>query len=208
MAHFRGVRLSAMRGRLCASRRHRDRVSCELPLSRASCLGDRRGHDRGGDARQVRALGRRPERRRRPRRPIQAVPGRHLRRGSRGADRGLRHGRALINRARDRPERSPAQAPAELPIARASARPAWSRRSGTRPGYRHGAAAPRARIGDRPARPPGCVGVVTDAKPHAVRCYEELGFRALEGVREGLLVSEPLPLFLGIDPIAATISPR
>lgn len=51
----------------------------------------------------------------------------------------------------------------------------------------------------------GCVGVVTDAKPHAVTFYETLGFRALEGVREGLLVSEPLPMFLGIETIAGAL---
>lgn len=50
----------------------------------------------------------------------------------------------------------------------------------------------------------GCVGVVVDAKPDAVPFYESLGFHAFEGVREGLLVSEPLPLFLGIETIAAT----
>lgn len=53
----------------------------------------------------------------------------------------------------------------------------------------------------------GCVGVVTDAKPDAVVFYEGLGFRTLEGVREGLLVSEPLPMFLGIETIAATLEP-
>ena len=37
--------------------------------------------------------------------------------------------------------------------------------------------------------------------------YEGLGFHALEGVREGLLVSEPLPMFLGIETIAATLTP-
>lgn len=52
----------------------------------------------------------------------------------------------------------------------------------------------------------GCVGVVTDAKPEAVLFYEKLGFVRLEGVREGLLVSEPLPMFLGIETIAASIS--
>lgn len=52
----------------------------------------------------------------------------------------------------------------------------------------------------------GCVGVVTDAKSDAVTFYEGLGFRALEGVREGLLVSEPLPMFLGIETIAATLT--
>jgi GNAT superfamily N-acetyltransferase len=51
----------------------------------------------------------------------------------------------------------------------------------------------------------GCVGVVTDAKAEAVRFYEGLGFVPLEGVREGLLVGEPLPMFLGIEAIAATV---
>jgi hypothetical protein len=51
----------------------------------------------------------------------------------------------------------------------------------------------------------GCVGVVTDAKLEAVGFYEGLGFQALEGVREGLLLSEPLPMFLGIDTIAAAL---
>lgn len=53
----------------------------------------------------------------------------------------------------------------------------------------------------------GCVGVVTDAKPDAVTFYENLGFQALEGVREGLLVSEPLPMFLGIKTIATALAP-
>jgi GNAT superfamily N-acetyltransferase len=48
----------------------------------------------------------------------------------------------------------------------------------------------------------GCMAVVTDAKPDAVTFYQGLGFHALEGVREGLLVSEPLPMFLGIETIA------
>jgi GNAT superfamily N-acetyltransferase len=48
----------------------------------------------------------------------------------------------------------------------------------------------------------GCIGVVADAKPGAVGFYQSLGFLALEGVREGVLVSEPLPMFLGIDTIA------
>jgi GNAT superfamily N-acetyltransferase len=52
----------------------------------------------------------------------------------------------------------------------------------------------------------GCVGVVVDAKPEAVGFYEGLGFVALEGLREGLLVGEPVPMFLGIDSIAATMS--
>lgn len=53
----------------------------------------------------------------------------------------------------------------------------------------------------------GCVGVVTDAKREAVAFYEGLGFQALEGVREGLLVAEPVPMFLGIETIAATLTP-
>lgn len=53
----------------------------------------------------------------------------------------------------------------------------------------------------------GCVGVVVDAKPDVVTFYETLGFRALEGVREGTLVSEPLPLFLAIQTIAAGLGP-
>ena len=53
----------------------------------------------------------------------------------------------------------------------------------------------------------GCVGVVTDAKPDAVAFYETLGFHALEGVREGLLISEPVPMFLGIETIATALAP-
>ncbi len=53
----------------------------------------------------------------------------------------------------------------------------------------------------------GCIGVVTDAKPESIRFYEALGFEGLSGVREGLLASEPLPMFLGIETIAATLSP-
>jgi GNAT superfamily N-acetyltransferase len=48
----------------------------------------------------------------------------------------------------------------------------------------------------------GCVGVVTDAKAEAVRFYEGLGFVPLEGVREGRLAGEPVPMFLGIETIA------
>ena len=51
----------------------------------------------------------------------------------------------------------------------------------------------------------GCVGVVTDAKPEAVSFYRGLGFVAVEGVCEGLLHGEPLPMFLGIDTIAAAL---
>jgi GNAT superfamily N-acetyltransferase len=50
----------------------------------------------------------------------------------------------------------------------------------------------------------GCVGVVADAKPEAVAFYEGLGFVALLDVREGLMVGEPLPMFIGIETIAAT----
>ncbi|MFO0692705.1 MAG: GNAT family N-acetyltransferase [Polyangiales bacterium] len=53
----------------------------------------------------------------------------------------------------------------------------------------------------------GCVGVVTDAKPEAMAFYEGLGFLPLEGVREGLLLSEPQPMFLGIETIAAALAP-
>lgn len=52
----------------------------------------------------------------------------------------------------------------------------------------------------------GCVGVVTDAKAEAVGFYEGLGFAPLDGAREGLLVGEPLPMFLGIETIAATVA--
>lgn len=52
----------------------------------------------------------------------------------------------------------------------------------------------------------GCVGVVTDAKPDSVTFYEGLGFLPLEGVRGGRLVTEPLPMFLGIDTIAAALT--
>ena len=50
----------------------------------------------------------------------------------------------------------------------------------------------------------GCVGVVTDAKPEAVSFYEGLGFVPLGGVREGLLVGEPVPMFLGIETITVS----
>jgi GNAT superfamily N-acetyltransferase len=52
----------------------------------------------------------------------------------------------------------------------------------------------------------GCIGVVTDAKPQAVRFYDSLGFVPLDGVREGVLVGEPTPMFLGIETIAASIA--
>jgi len=53
----------------------------------------------------------------------------------------------------------------------------------------------------------GCVGVVTDAKPEAVKFYEGLGFEAIAGVREGMLVSEPQPMFLGMETIARALAP-
>lgn len=52
----------------------------------------------------------------------------------------------------------------------------------------------------------GCVGVVTDAKPEAVSFYQGLGFIGIEGVREGLLHGEPLPMFLAIDTIASAFN--
>ena len=51
----------------------------------------------------------------------------------------------------------------------------------------------------------GCVGVVTDAKPEAVSFYQGLGFVPVEGVREGSLHGEPLPMFLAIDTIASAL---
>jgi GNAT superfamily N-acetyltransferase len=53
----------------------------------------------------------------------------------------------------------------------------------------------------------GCVGVVTDAKSEAMRFYASLGLEPLEGVREGLLVSEPVPMFLGIETLATAVAP-
>lgn len=51
----------------------------------------------------------------------------------------------------------------------------------------------------------GCIGVVTDPKPDAVGFYEALGFLVLDGVREGLLASEPHAMFLGIETIALAL---
>lgn len=51
----------------------------------------------------------------------------------------------------------------------------------------------------------GCVGVVTDAKPEAVSFYQRLGFTAFDGVREGILHGEPLPMFLAINTIATAL---
>jgi hypothetical protein len=52
----------------------------------------------------------------------------------------------------------------------------------------------------------GCVGLVADAKLEAVSFYETLGFAPLDGITEGLLGGEPVPMFLGIETIAAGIS--
>ncbi len=49
----------------------------------------------------------------------------------------------------------------------------------------------------------GCVGVVTDAKPQAVPFYARYGFEPLEGVREGALHGDPIPLFLPVGAVAA-----
>lgn len=49
----------------------------------------------------------------------------------------------------------------------------------------------------------GCIGVVTDAKEEAVSFYASLGFAPLEGVREGSLHGDPVPMFLGLATIAA-----
>jgi hypothetical protein len=51
----------------------------------------------------------------------------------------------------------------------------------------------------------GCVGVVTDAKREAVSFYQGLGFVPIEGVREGALHGEPLPMLLAIDTIASAL---
>jgi GNAT superfamily N-acetyltransferase len=51
----------------------------------------------------------------------------------------------------------------------------------------------------------GCVGVVTDAKPEAVSFYQSLGFVAVEGVLEGLLHGEPVPMFLAINTVASAL---
>jgi GNAT superfamily N-acetyltransferase len=49
----------------------------------------------------------------------------------------------------------------------------------------------------------GSAGVVADAKPDAVAFYERFGFSPLEGVREGLVAGEPLPMFLGVETVVA-----
>ncbi|MGO8968849.1 MAG: hypothetical protein ACLQDQ_04695 [Myxococcaceae bacterium] len=50
-----------------------------------------------------------------------------------------------------------------------------------------------------------CVGVVTDAKAQVVGFYDALGFVTLEGVREGLLAGEPVPMLLGIETVGSAI---
>lgn len=52
----------------------------------------------------------------------------------------------------------------------------------------------------------GYVGVVTDAMADAVSFYQGLGFVAVEGVREGLVHGEPLPMFLAVDTIASALA--
>lgn len=47
----------------------------------------------------------------------------------------------------------------------------------------------------------GCVGVIADAKPDAVAFYETYGFEPLDGVVEGQLHTEPVPMFLSIGTI-------
>jgi GNAT superfamily N-acetyltransferase len=53
----------------------------------------------------------------------------------------------------------------------------------------------------------GCIGIVTDAKVEAVPFYEALGFISLGKIREGLLVEEPVPMFLAIDTAARATEP-
>jgi GNAT superfamily N-acetyltransferase len=49
----------------------------------------------------------------------------------------------------------------------------------------------------------GCVGVAIDAKPEVVSYYREFGFVPVEGVREGMLHGEPVPMLLSVDTIAS-----
>ena len=53
----------------------------------------------------------------------------------------------------------------------------------------------------------GCIGVVTDAKSGSVAFYKALGFEVLEGVSDGVLTSEPAPMFLGMKTISAALEP-
>lgn len=50
----------------------------------------------------------------------------------------------------------------------------------------------------------GCVGVVADVKPEVLGFYQSLGFLPIEGVQEGLLHGEPLPMFLAIGTLGIT----
>ncbi len=52
----------------------------------------------------------------------------------------------------------------------------------------------------------GCIGVVTDAKPDAVAFYVRYGFEPLEGVRQGALHGDAMPLFLPISAVDAAQS--
>lgn len=51
----------------------------------------------------------------------------------------------------------------------------------------------------------GCIGVVADAKPGVVPFYESFGFVPLEGVREGMVKGEPIPVFLPIGTLVAAM---
>lgn len=51
----------------------------------------------------------------------------------------------------------------------------------------------------------GCVGVVTDAKPHAVPFSERYGFAALAGLQEGALHGEPTSMFLPIGSVPVEV---
>jgi len=53
----------------------------------------------------------------------------------------------------------------------------------------------------------GCIGVVADAKPNAVAFYERHGFRPLEGVREGKLHGDPIPMFLPMRTLTTALNP-
>ncbi len=51
----------------------------------------------------------------------------------------------------------------------------------------------------------GCIGVLVDAKPEAVNFYESMGFIPVEGVVEGLLHGQPLPMFLPMGTLAQSV---
>lgn len=50
-----------------------------------------------------------------------------------------------------------------------------------------------------------CLGVVADAKPHALPFYEAFGFQKLAGVRMGAVHGAPVPMILGMKTIAKAI---